>query len=158
MDHLHSNPLTPEHTSYLEADAIYPERALARGVRSIERVDQLPEDLNGHRAMSRDLFPWTTPSGESISQYRPDDPPLDDRGHPMKYLFPPGSGSVIGVVREERGSDLVNFVEGTKQALALDQILPPGSGSIYVIFGCRNWSSDGVPNADPGWSTVSESV
>ena len=51
--------LIPGHADYLVSCAIDPERALARGVRSIERADQLPAELEHCAAyVPGILFPW----------------------------------------------------------------------------------------------------
>ena len=91
--------LNPEHLAYLEAHAVSKETAERFGVRSINYPKELTNGL-GHCGayVTGILFPWRTVDGREVSQYRPDDPPLDEDGHPKKYLFPKGSGSVIGVI------------------------------------------------------------
>jgi len=139
--------LDPEHISYLEAHAVSIETATRFGVRTIRDGSELTNGLSPwSKHVPGILFPWRTLSGETVPQYRPDDPPYDDNGRPKKYLFPPGSGAIIGVIREDPDSDLAIFVEGTKQALATADLI--SEGSVYAIAGCRNWSHDGVPSAD----------
>jgi hypothetical protein len=92
------------------------------------------------------LFPWRTPSGTVVPQYRPDNPPIDPKtGKPSKYLFPKDSGSNLGVIRESDTGPVL-WAEGTKQALAISSLVP--DASIYAVAGCRNWSTGGVPEAD----------
>jgi len=142
-------PLTPEHADFLSSHAVTPAVAQRAGVYSITEVDNLPNDFAwcGEEAVPAIAFPWTTPSGRTVVQIRPDTPievDWDDR--PRKYLWPKESGSPIGVVREDPTSDLVVFVEGTKQSLAAGAYIE--RGSVYAIAGCRTWSEDGVPVSD----------
>jgi putative DNA primase/helicase len=141
------NTLSPEHEAYLAEHAVTLETALAFGVRSITNPDQLPTELGFcAQAVPGILFPWRTPSGKQVPQFRPDVPLLPTNGdRPSKYLFPSGSGSVIGVIRESETGPVI-WVEGTKQALAIASLIP--DAAVYVLAGCRNWSTDGVPEAD----------
>jgi putative DNA primase/helicase len=139
--------LDPQHLEYLEAHAVPGEVAIRFGVRTVRTADELTNGLaHWSKHVPGILFPWKTLSGDIVHQYRPDDPPLGDNGRPLKYLFPKGAGATIGVIREDPDSDLVIFIEGTKQALAAADLVD--EGSIYAIAGCRNWSKEGVPSAD----------
>ena len=140
-------PLTPEHEAYLAKSAVTLETAAAFDVRSITSADQLPEELKFcAKYLPGILFPWRTPSGKVIPQFRPDNPPIDPKtGKPNKYLAPVGSGSNIGVIRESTTGPN-HFIEGMKQALAAYPYIK--NGSVYVITGCRNSSTDGVPESD----------
>jgi len=141
--------LTPEHADFLATQGISEATLTLQGIYSITEVDQLPADFAwaGERAVPAIAFPWITPSGRHVVQLRPDTPvevPEEDR--PRKYLWPKGSGSPIGVARHDDQSDLVFFVEGTKQSLAVASHV--SEGSVYAIAGCRTWSEDGVPVTD----------
>jgi putative DNA primase/helicase len=139
--------LIEQHQAYLAAHAVPIELAERLGVRSILTPADLPSELAwAGTHVPGILFPWTTPSGLVIPQYRPDSPPTDPKTErPKKYLFPLGSGSNIGQIKVASGPVL--FVEGTKQALAAAACCPTRT-AVYAIAGCRNWSVEGVPQAD----------
>ena len=141
--------ITPEHERLLsERHAITPQVAEDFGIYSVTTVDQLPTEFAwvGEEGLPGLVFPWVSTSGDKVPQYRPDTPiEVEDEDRPRKYLWPKGSGSVIGVVRED-DSDLAIIVEGTKQAIVCAAYTEVGS--VYAVAGCRNWSEDGVPNAD----------
>jgi hypothetical protein len=140
--------LTDEHLAKLEAVGVKAEVAKAHAY-SITDVGQLPDEFEfyGERAVPSIAFVWRSPSGQESTQLRPDTP-VTVKGQERKYLFAKGAGSAVGVVRHESESEVVHFVEGMKQALAVCSWLPEGEGSIYAVAGCRNWSRDGVPVND----------
>ena len=138
--------LTPEHAAFLAAHAVTPAVVVAHGIRSITTLTDLPEAFAwaGERAVPGILFPWRTLDGGTVDQLRPDVPvEVPGEKKPRKYLWPKDCGSVVGVGREDPDSDVVYFVEGTKQALVAS--VYAGPGSVYGIAGCRNWSSEGIP-------------
>jgi hypothetical protein len=140
--------LIATHAQLLTEKAITPAVARAQGIYSITTVDQLPEAhaVWGEQAVPALAFPWSTPSGEQFVQLRPDTPiEVQGEKRARKYLWPAGTSSAIAEVRRDE-SDLVFFVEGTKQALAAAGYLE--EGSVYGIAGCRSWSTEGVPVAD----------
>jgi hypothetical protein len=140
--------LIATHAQLLTDKAITPAVARAQGIYSITTVDQLPEAhaVWGERAVPALAFPWRTPGGETFVQLRPDTPiEVEGEKRARKYLWPTGTSSAIAEVRRD-DSDLVVFVEGTKQALAAAGYLE--EGSVYGIAGCRSWSTEGVPVRD----------
>jgi len=139
-------PVYGAHAELLTSAAVLTAVAERQGVYSITSLDQLPADFEwaGERAVPSLAFPWRTPSGRELIQLRVDQPFETDSGV-ARYLWPKGSGSPIGVVRESANGPVI-FVEGTKQALAAAGYL--ASGAVYAIAGCRTWSQDGVPEAD----------
>lgn len=141
-------PVTADHATFLTSQAITPEVARAAGIYSVAGPDQLPEEfayLADHTPGI--VFPWRTPDGETVPQYRPDTPIPDLRtGRPKKYVFPTGSGSNLGVIRDNEDASLVLVVEGTKQPLAAASYT--SDCSVYAVAGCRNWSNGGVPLPD----------
>lgn len=142
-------PLTEEHAAYLrDLAAITPEVAHAAGIRSASTVAELPEwaQFWGERAVPAIVFPWRTIHGEVIEQVRPD-AEFEHDGQRYKYLFPKGSGAVLNALRHDPDADRVLIVEGTKQGLAAASWAPEGV-AVYGVGGCRNWSSDGIPDAD----------
>jgi hypothetical protein len=140
-------PLTPEHRAFLNDHAVADDVIDRHGVYSVTDVADLPEPFAwaGEAVVPGIVFPWLTLDGETVPQYRPD-VPLVVNGEALKYLWPKGCGSVVGVIREDPDSDLVLFVEGWKGGAAAASCLE--RGSIYVVAGCRNWSTAGVPVAD----------
>jgi hypothetical protein len=140
--------LTASHAELLTAHAITPEVIERQGIYSITTIEELPEAhaLWGESVLPALAFPWRTPSGEQFIQLRPDTPiAVEGEKRARKYLWPAGTSSAIAEVRRDE-SDLVVFVEGTKQALAAAGYLE--QGSVYGIAGCRSWSTEGVPVAD----------
>jgi putative DNA primase/helicase len=141
--------LEPHHATYLEGQAISATTVEDFGIRTILDPDDLPSLPAGQRWPYIDsicpgiLFPWRDPDGVIGYQFRPDDPPLDSDDRPLKYVFPVGAGSMLGVMREDEGSDLALIVEGTKQSLVAAQYAD--EGSVYAVAGCRSWMADGVP-------------
>jgi hypothetical protein len=146
--------LTDEHLAKLEAVGVKAEVAKAHAY-SITDVGQLPDEFEfyGERAVPSIAFVWRSPSGQESTQLRPDTP-VTVKGQERKYLFAKGAGSAVGVVRHESESEVVHFVEGMKQALAVCSWLPEGEGSIYAVAGCRNWSRDGSRSTTWPWSTA----
>jgi hypothetical protein len=141
---------TAAHLELLDAAGITPEVARAAGVRSVTKVDELPEVHRWCRQVPRLVFPWRSPSGGVVEQYRPDTAvKVDDV--PRRYLWPKGAGLVLNVhpahVDRLATARLLVLVEGTKQTLAA----VPAAGSdvaVIGIAGCYGWSSDGAPIAD----------
>lgn len=142
-------PLTEEHATYLrEQAAITAEVAASHGLRSATTVDELPEWAQswGEKAVPAIVFPWKTIYDEVIEQVRPDTE-IEHNGETYKYLFPKGAGAVLNALRHDKDAERVLIVEGTKQGLAAASWAPDGV-AVYGVGGCRNWSSDGIPDAD----------
>lgn len=141
--------VSAEHEAFLVAHAVSPEMIKSLGIYSISEVAGLPPGFEwaGERAVPALCFPWRTPGGEVVPQLRPDVPvAVEGEERPRKYLWPKGSGSVLGTVRAGDGPDVM-FAEGTKQSAAAASWWP-GAGAVYALAGCRAWSSEGVPVGD----------
>lgn len=142
-------PLTEEHAAYLRDEAgISPVVAAATGIRSASTIGELPDWAQswGEQAVPAIVFPWKTIHGEVIEQVRPDTEVQYD-GKRYKYLFPKGSGAVLNALRHDPGAERVLIVEGTKQGLAAASWAPEDV-AVYGVGGCRNWSTDGIPDTD----------
>jgi hypothetical protein len=142
-------PLTEEHAAYLrEQAAITADIAGSHGIRSATSVDDLPEWAQswGAQAVPAIVFPWKTIYDEVIEQVRPDTEVVYN-GEAYKYLFPKGAGAVLNALRHDKDAERILIVEGTKQGLAAASWAPEGV-AVYGVGGCRNWSSDGIPDSD----------
>lgn len=142
--------LTEKHVTMLTAAAVTSQTAASNGVYSITSVEDLPEEFRfyGRDAVPGICFTWTSPTGRTMRQIRPDVPVLRDGDEtPRKYLFPQGCGSVLGTIREVEGATTALIVEGTKQSLAAASYAPADM-SVYAVAGCSNWSTDGNPISD----------
>lgn len=142
-------PLTPNHREILAAAAISPDVARTVGIRSITNPSELPAPFAhyGAKAVPAIAFPWTSPSGKTHVQLRPDVPVEDADGNVSKYLWPHGTSSTLNVLRPAENAELALIVEGTKQGLAAATHAPP-TVAVYGVAGCRSWSTGGVPLAD----------
>lgn len=152
MDDTTPGQITSEHRAYLEAHAVNVELAASLGVRSlIKRADVagLPEPWDSFANVPALLFPWTGPGGRVEIQMRPDNPTVDSRGKPRKYMFRKGMEPVLWAVCPVAESERIIVVEGTKQCLAAASYAPPGV-AVYGMAGCRMWQHDGTPIPDLG--------
>lgn len=113
--------LTPAHRTMLLDSAITQEVIDASGIFS---------DPTGMR------FPWTDGSNPTVWQHRPDNPPLDADGRPVKYRFPKGVTPPLNRLRED-GDDIL-LVEGTKQSYAALSHAPAHL-AVYGMSGCWGW-------------------
>lgn len=118
--------VTPEHRAYLrESGAITDEVITSSGILST------PEGL---------AFPWQGPGlEEGAYQLRPDNPPVDDKGNPIKYIGPKGVQLPFNRLRDHDSTSPIIMVEGTKQALAVLS-WAPSHYAVYGLAGCRAWS------------------
>jgi hypothetical protein len=142
-------PLTPEHAAYLrDKAAITASVAKDKGLRSITEVDQLPDWASwaGTDAVPCIVFPWVDTHGNVTEQLRPD-AEFERLGESYKYLFPKGAGAVLNALRHNPEAKKVLIVEGTKQGLAVAS-WAPDDVAVYGVGGCRNWFSEGIPDAD----------
>lgn len=141
-------PLLPHHAELLSGAAVTPLIAKEKGIRSIETAEDLPEwaAWAGANAVPCIVFPWVDIHGNVTEQLRPD-AEFERNGETYKYLFPKGSGAVLNALRHDEAAERVLIVEGTKQGLAAASWAPEGV-AVYGVGGCRNWSSDGIPDAD----------
>jgi putative DNA primase/helicase len=140
--------ITPEHRAFLNSQALTDAALERHGVTSVTTPKDLPEGVAwaGEQCPTGILFPWTTDAG-TVTQYRPDKPYVKKDGKSAKYLFPAGSGSFTGKVREPEEGAPILIVEGTKQALAADAWAPREWG-IYGIPGCQNWTGSSLAWAE----------
>ena len=99
-------PLIPEHVDLLTDQAITPEIAHQRGVRSITTLDDMPGEFAGYgdNALPGLLFPWTEPDGTSTPQLKVPDGKIIIEGRPAKYLWPKGRAAALGVIRPGFGA------------------------------------------------------
>jgi P4 family phage/plasmid primase-like protien len=119
--------LSPEHAAYLAANAVDLDVAIEAGVRSEE---------------GGIVFPWRSPDGRVVEQFRPDDPGEDG----PKYLWRKGEPLVLwahprvdGLVRSKRP---IVVVEGTKQYLAAISATD-GEALVLGVVGCQGWRQAG---------------
>jgi putative DNA primase/helicase len=140
--------ITPEHRAFLHAQALTDDVLEQHGVTSVTSAKDLPEGIAwaGEQCPTGILFPWTTDAG-TVTQYRPDKEYVKKDGKPAKYLFPAGSGSFTGKVRDPQDDGMILVVEGTKQSLAADAWAPKEWG-IYGIPGCQNWTGSSLSWAE----------
>jgi len=148
--------LSSDHRRFLADAAIDPGVAIAAGVRSIERPEDLPAAFASwrhHRGVTPGIvFPHLGVGGRQVDQYRPDRPVVtegDDQ--PRKYLFAAGCSPVVAVHPDMRdriaGGGPLLVVEGTKQYLAAVSTAPTDV-MVVGVAGCQGWRSDGVPLDD----------
>lgn len=84
-------------------------------------------------------FPYRSPDGTDVVQFRPDEPKTDEAGRPIKYVWPKGSPLVLNTLRDAGPESPALIVEGTKQALAVVSWAPV-TYSVYGMSGCWGWS------------------
>lgn len=110
--------ITPEHRAFLNGSAITDAVIEAVGIESTE------DGIN---------FPWRSPDGTTVIQFRPDRP----EGGP-KYRWPAETPLILNQIRDN-GSPVILLVEGTKQPLAAAS-WAPSDYAIYGMAGCWGWS------------------
>ncbi len=143
--------LSPEHVTYLQAQAIDTDLAQTLGVRSLLSHADNPQDsvwpnFANHPAI---LFPWTNEAGDVMLQVRPDTPTASatSGGRPRKYVFDRGAVPVLWAVRPEPDATRMLIVEGTKQCLAAATHAPAGI-AVYGMAGIRSWQHGGIAIQD----------
>jgi putative DNA primase/helicase len=119
-----STHLTSTHRELLLSAAITPDVIDASGITS--RNDGI-------------LFPWRDGDGETVWQFRPDEPPLNDEGEPIKYRFRKGASIPLNHLRVTGSKDLL-IVEGTKQSYAALSHAP-AHVDIVGMSGCYGWKN-----------------
>lgn len=142
--------VTPEHArDVLEPRGLTAQDAETFGVYSVLTLGELPEEFQGdpNATVPGLVIPWTSQSGATVLQYRPDNPVTDEKtGRKRKYLSPPG-GTVLALVKQGAPGGPVLYQEGTFQSLVAAKYAPEDV-TVYAVAGCRNWSKNGVPDAD----------
>lgn len=122
--------LRPEHRDFLNKQAI---------------TDRVIDECGIQSKTSKPtgiVFPWRDREGNEVFQLRPDTPIKDDKGRPMKYLFPEGSPTIMNKLRDADDGGPILIVEGTKQQYAALSYAPP-EYAIYGLSGCWNWIDQG---------------
>ncbi|CAN5734511.1 hypothetical protein BH24DEI2_BH24DEI2_19660 [soil metagenome] len=137
---------------YLRDAAISAKVAESGGVRRVVTIDDIPEHARWTHSVPGTVFPWHSPNGDTVLQYRPDTA-VDYDGEPRKYLWPKGQPSVLNVhpSMSERvgGTCPLVVVEGTKQHLAaVTAALGLDDVAVVGVAGCYGWMTDGQPIAD----------
>jgi hypothetical protein len=122
--------------------------AIEVGIRSVNRVNELPPTLRRWKDQLPGLLFWHHQlGGDSVPQFRPDTPNDVKR----KYLFPTDIEAVISIVPAMQARLVVDatscakrilIVEGTKQNLFASTYAPDDVVAVG-IQGCWNWSNDG---------------
>lgn len=148
-------PMSDLQKEILAKRGISVEEAVKFGVRSIATADELPEDCPAYWTEANGylpglLIPWTAPDGRTEYQIRPDTPPVDKDGRPVKYASRAKEDGYVPVLWEAKkgtpeGPRLL--VEGTCQTLAA-AIHARSDAWVYGMVGCRGWMSEGTPLVD----------
>jgi putative DNA primase/helicase len=144
--------ISPQHVDLLMAAGIAIDVAEAHGVHTVNTVDDLPEPLRWCRTAPGLMFPWRSPTGAVLDQYRPDAPVAAEDGRPRKYLFPADSLPVLNVhpsmLDRLAGTGPLVVVEGTKQYLAAVTAAQPTELAVVGLAGCWGWSHEQAPIPD----------
>lgn len=117
--------ITPNHLRMLRDSAIDPTVALASGIESTD---------TGLR------FPWNDGVGPVVWQSRPDEPFLNDKGQPVKYLFSKGAKVPFNRLRDGDDFSKLVIVEGTKQQYAVLSHAP-AELAVYGMSGCNGYTN-----------------
>ena len=145
--------LSDEDRQWLAAAGIDDTRQAS--ITRVRTVADLPTAFRswGEKVVPAYCFHWRSVDGHTIEQLRPDNPPLNKDGRPLKYIFPKGSGGLIGIApgfgdHQQNSAIPALIVEGTKQTLAAASTLPSISPIAvpFGIAGCWNWRKDGKPS------------
>jgi len=143
----YGQPLEEAEREFLRSCGIDDPRMV--GITRIRTLADLPPEFAywQAKALPSYCFTWTSASGGTVRQLRPDKPPIGKDGKPIKYLFPKGSGGLIGIAPgfEQHQKDPripVLLVEGTKQLLATASCISEESPIAvpFGIAGCCGWS------------------
>lgn len=155
-----SRRLSSRHVEVFEESAIPEVEALAFGCWSVERVEDLPDDLAGYGDLAIPGFvvPLRDVHGNVHHQVRIDPEVVKARGGP-KALQPKGVGSIITVpapMADRAGTARkILITEGTRQTLAAT-LYAPDDVLVVGLQGCQNWTwssepdEPGVPHPDLG--------
>lgn len=134
--------ITDDHaTRLLFPRALNPKEVSALGVYSVTTPEELPEEFarSKYATVPGLMFPWNSPTGGVVLQYRPDEPVTNDAGHPVKYVFPNGTLMVLNRIRDPKPHDgPMLLAEGTMQSLAAAAYTHP-AWAVYGMSGCWSW-------------------
>lgn len=151
--------LTPEEAAALKSERGLDDKRLA-GITRIRNAEDLPERFRHWGEHAEKLLPataiaWTLPSGRVEIQLRPDKPPIDQNGKPMKYLFRKDCGGLVGVLPGSESlvmdADVpLVIVEGTYQGRAVATALESSSNpyAVVQVSGCHGWMTGGAPTPE----------
>jgi hypothetical protein len=145
-----TNALQDQHAAYFTERGVEPSFAAEHGVISLvarEDVKALGEGYETFANVPAFALPWTAPDGRRVWQFHPDNPTTDASGRLRKFMFMPGSDTVISGVLVVPGAKKALVCEGWVKALAAAQHVPAGT-SVYAIAGARSWQKDKMPLAD----------
>ncbi|MCQ9352232.1 hypothetical protein NQ015_10840 [Corynebacterium sp. 153RC1] len=144
--------LTPEHLAELRASVISDEVIAAAGIYSARTKDELPEDAqylgkHGSGIYPVLVFPKKVASIGDSWQVKPQPGviPPGDNGRSPKYISP-GKGSaspclsLVEHIAVTDDTDVVLIVEGTKQPLAVQSVLPE-EWALYSFSGIHTWKT-----------------
>ena len=139
-------PLEEKDREFLLSSGIDDRRM--HGVTRIRTLADLPQEFAswGAKAVPSYCFAWTSASGATVRQLRPDKPPIGGDGKPIKYLFPKGSGGLIGIApgfeQHQKDSRIpIMLIEGTKQLLATASSISEDNPIAvpFGVAGCYGW-------------------
>jgi len=150
--------LNASHQALLDASAIDPEVAAARGYRSVGRAEARELGFTGAQARPGLLVPRCTLWGQDGYQLRPDEPRLDSKGKSIKYETPRGQSNRLDVhpwmhdrVRSPR--EVVFITEGARKADSLASIDIPAI-NLNGVTGWRGTNAHGGKTALDDWNDV----
>ena len=147
--------LCDRHQQILRASAITEDRFYLW--ETITEARDLPPELRswGDKAVPCMATTWRTVSGALVPQIRLDKEILQKDGRPTRYLFPKGSGGIVGVdAAFSHHLDNISIpallVEGTKQFQAAASTVNPEHPCAvpFGMAGCWGWSTNFKPSAD----------
>lgn len=148
--------LTDAHRATITAAGITVEVAETAGVRSATTIAEIPEHARWCRSAPGIVFPWRSPGGAVVEQYRPDTPVSTNGDDTLrKYLWPSDTAPMLNV-HPAMGNRVMDstapivVVEGTKQTLAAVTAAVALDVAIVGVAGCYGWMSDGQPVDDLG--------
>jgi putative DNA primase/helicase len=144
--------ISTAHADYLTGSAIDLAVAVAGGVRTANALEELPAALRWCGSTPGIVFPYRSPAGAVVEQYRPDVPVDMGEGRSAKYVFPKDSTAGLNVHPDmaDRLSSAgrIVVVEGTKQHLAAVTAAADLDVAVVGMAGCYGWSSGGEPSPD----------
>ena len=127
--------------------------ALAWGLKPITSPDQLPVELQQNpyaTTGSGILFPWPDAvTGETVWQFRPDEPRRNDDGDTVKYVFGRHVRPPLALIKS--GTDPAGtllIVEGSFQSRMAAAYAAP-EVTVLAISGCWNFGTDRIPYEIP---------
>lgn len=155
--------LNPEHKAMLDASAIAPEVAVARGYRSIGTAEARDLGFKGQQARPGLLVPrWTVFGEQDGYQLRPNEPrertSKSGKVEPIKYETPRGQANRLDVhpsmlARVRSGRELVFITEGAKKVDCLASFNIPAI-NLPGVWGWRGKNERGGKTALDDWAEV----